>query len=56
MIPKVLVPLERLFNINDVDVHASKTDSEEDLEDCDLGTEQEPKMVRLSKDVPKDFK
>ena len=56
VIPKGLVPLERLLNTNDVVIDTKKTNSEDGLEDCNLGTEQQPKMVRLAKDLSKNFK
>jgi len=56
VIPKGLVPLEKLFNANDVGMNPKKADLEEDLEECNLGTDQQPKMVRLAKNVPEHFK
>lgn len=53
VISKILVPLERLFKANDVVSNTKKTNLEDDLEDCNLGLEQQQKVVRLAKDVPK---
>lgn len=38
VIPKGLVPLERLFNANDAANNPKKIDLEEDLKECDPGT------------------
>jgi hypothetical protein len=46
-IPKKLVPLERMFDNNDVVVKLSGFDENADLIECNLGTEEEPKNVKL---------
>ena len=56
VLPKGLVPLEILFDANDVVVDSKKTHQEEEMEDCNLGTQQEPKIVKLFKGVPKNYK
>ena len=56
MLPKGLVPLEILFDANDVFVNSNKTHQEEEMEDCNLVTQQEPKIVKLFKGVPKNYK
>jgi hypothetical protein len=48
-IPKGMVPLERLFDNNDVVVKMSISKENAYLIDCNLGTEEEPKYVKLSK-------
>jgi ribonuclease HI len=50
-IPKGLVPLERLFDNNDVVVKMRSSKENADLIDCNLGTEEEPKYVKLSKSL-----
>lgn len=56
VLPKGLVPLERLFDSNDFVVNSKKIHQEGEMEDCNLGTHQEPNMVRLSKGVVKYYK
>jgi hypothetical protein len=43
------VLLEKLFDENDVAKNPNITASVEDMEDCNIRTEAEPKMVKLSK-------
>ena len=47
-IPKGLVPLERLFDNNDV-VKISKKEQEQETVDCNIGTAASPKIIKLSK-------
>ena len=39
-IPKGLIPLERLFDQNDVPVKSTSQPQPEEVEDCDIGTEK----------------
>jgi hypothetical protein len=59
IILKGLVPLEKLFDENDVAKNPKIIASAEDMEDCNIKTEAEPKMVNLSKhlspEVKKDY-
>jgi hypothetical protein len=55
-IPKGLVPLERLFDNNDVCVKPSIQYSEEKVISCNIGTESEPKLVKLSKSLPDELR
>jgi hypothetical protein len=51
-LPRGLVPLEDLFDFN---VVAKKPKIEaigQEVEDCNIGTEEKPKMVKLSKSLP----
>jgi hypothetical protein len=50
-IPKGMVPLERLFDNNDVNVKMSSSKENANLIDCNLGTKEEPKYVKLSKSL-----
>jgi hypothetical protein len=43
-----LIPLERLFDQNDVLVKSTLHPQPEEVEDCDIGTEKEPRMVKIS--------
>ena len=46
----------KVFDSNDVVFNSNKILQEEEMEDCNLGTQQEPKMVKLFKGVPKNYK
>ena len=50
-IPKGLVPLEDLFDKNDVAKNPKVTPNSEEVEDFNIGTDAEPKMINLSKDL-----
>jgi hypothetical protein len=52
-IPKGLVPLERQFDKNDIVVKVSGSKENEDLMECNLGTEEEHKYVKLSSSLSK---
>jgi ribonuclease HI len=55
-IPKGLVPLERLFDRNDVVVKVEGSTEEADVTECNLGTEEDPKWVKLSSSLSKETK
>ena len=55
-IPKGLIPLERLFDQNDVPVKSTLQPQPEEVEDCDIGTEEESRMVKISKFLPPEIK
>ena len=55
-IPKGLVPLEKLFDNNDVAKSPGVKPSHKDVEDVNIGTEQEPKQVKISKKLPVEVK
>jgi ribonuclease HI len=48
-IPRGLIPLERLFDGNDVAVKGRVTGDDADTAECNIGTPEEPKFVKLSK-------
>jgi ribonuclease HI len=48
-IPRGLIPLERLFNGNDVAVGGRVSGDDADTTECNIGTPGEPKFVKLSK-------
>ena len=48
-IPKGLVPLERLFNNNDVFLKPDNKSESESTVHCNIGTESQPKFVKVSK-------
>jgi ribonuclease HI len=53
-IPKGLVPLERIFDSNDVAVKAKRPDEDVDVSECNIGTEEDPKFVKLSNSLSKE--
>jgi hypothetical protein len=46
---KGLVPLERLFDSNDVSKKSSIQNQEKDVFDCNIGTDADLKFIKLSK-------
>jgi hypothetical protein len=48
-IPRGLVPLERLFDSNDVSREAAMKNQEEEITYCNIGTTENPKIIKLSK-------
>jgi len=44
-----LVPLERLFDSYDVSREVAIKNQEEEVMDCNIGTAENPKIVKLSK-------
>ena len=55
-LPKGLTPLEDLFDSNDIPFRPKMEPVKADMEECNLGTPENPKMVKLSKSLPKDQK
>jgi hypothetical protein len=51
-IPMVLVPLEGLFDSHDVSRGVAIKNQEEKVMDCNIGTAENPKIVKLSKALP----
>jgi hypothetical protein len=49
---KGLIPLERLFDQNDIPIKSTLQPQQEEVEDCDIGTKQESRMVKISKLLP----
>jgi hypothetical protein len=47
-IPRGLVPLERLFDGNDVVVKGKVSNEDVDTAECNIGTQEEPNFVKLS--------
>jgi hypothetical protein len=44
-----LIPLERLFNQDDIPLRSTLQPQPEEVEDCDIGTKEKPRLVKLSK-------
>jgi hypothetical protein len=56
VLPRGLVPLEDLFDFNDVAKNQKIEASGQEVEDCNIGTEEKPRMVKLSKSLPPEKK
>ena len=56
IIPRGLVPLEILFDKNDVPLQPGKVIEENQVEDLNLGTDTDPKIVKLSKKIHGEYK
>ena len=55
-IPRGLAPLEDLFYFDDVAKKPTIEHADSDIEECNIGTEDKPKMIKLAKSVPTDMK
>jgi hypothetical protein len=55
-IPRGLVPLESLFNSHDVSREVASKNQEEEVMDYNIGTADNPKIVKLSKELPPEQK
>ena len=56
IIPKRLVPPKKLFDENDVAKNPKITASKEDMEECNIRTEEDLKMVKLSETLSPEVK
>ena len=54
--PKRLVPLEEFFDINDVARKPKMKPTVTKIEECNIGSKQKPKMIKLSKTLPAHIK
>ena len=50
-IPKGLVPLERIFSKDDTPLKLAMQSSEENVVNCNIRTEEQPRMVKISKNI-----
>jgi hypothetical protein len=53
-IPRRLVNLERLFDRNDVSLKGETSEDDTSAIQCNIGTESEPKFVKLSRSLTKE--
>jgi hypothetical protein len=53
-IPRGLVPLERLFDKNDMSLKGETSEDDTGTIQCNIGTESEPKFVKLSRSLTKE--
>ena len=51
-----MFPLERLFNSNYVASKPTEQEFEEEVEDCNIVTEEDPRVIKLAKGVPREEK
>jgi hypothetical protein len=56
VLPRGLVPLEDLFDFNDVAKNPKIEASGKEVEECNIGTEEKPKMIKLFKSLPPEKK
>jgi hypothetical protein len=56
VLPRGLVPLEELFDFNDVAKKLKIKANGQEVEDCNIGTEEKPRIVKLSKSLPPEKK
>ena len=49
--PKGLVPLEQLFDHNDVEKNTRVATNDAEVEECNTGTEIQSKIIKLSKNL-----
>ena len=54
-IPRGLAPLEDLFYFDDVAKKPTIKHLDSDVEECNIGTEDKPKMIKLTKSLPVDM-
>ena len=52
-LPKGSVPLEDIFDNNDV-LKSPKVPRDDEVEECNIGTEKDPRVIKLSKDLTKE--
>ena len=55
-LPKGLVHIEELFDLNDVAKKPKLEPIESEVEECNIGSEEKPKMIKLSKTLPAHIK
>jgi len=53
-IPRGLIPLERLFDGNDVPVKGGVSSEDADIAECNIGTQDEPRFVKLSSSLTRE--
>jgi len=55
-LPTGLTPLEDIFDSNDIPRRPKMQPLNAAIEDCNIGTAEKPKMIKLSKSLPPDQK
>ena len=51
ILPRGLTPLEDLFDSNDVPKRPKMEPVKSDIEECNIGKNEKPKMIKLSKSL-----
>ena len=54
--PRGLVPLEDIFDSNDVAKSPKVAPRDDEVEECNIGTEEDPKVIKISKNLTKESK
>ena len=52
VLPRGISPLEELFDFNDVAKKPKIEPTSKDVEECNIGMDKEPKMIKFSKSLP----
>ena len=55
-IPSGLVPLEEFFDSDDVSRSPKVAPSDAEVEECNIGTKEDPKVIKISKNLTKEYK
>jgi hypothetical protein len=55
-IPKGLIPLERLFNHDDIPLKTILQPQPKEVEDCNIGTKESPRLVKVSRYMSPEIK
>ena len=53
-IPRGLITLERLFDQDDIPLIYTLRPQPEEVEDCNIGTKEDPKLVKICKYLPEE--
>jgi hypothetical protein len=56
ILPRGLVPLEDLFDFNNVAKKPKIEPTGREVKECNIGIEEKPKMIKLSKSLPPEQK
>jgi hypothetical protein len=48
-IPRGMIPLEMLFDHDDIPLNSTVRTQPKEVKDCNVGTNEDPKMVKISK-------
>jgi hypothetical protein len=46
-----MVPLENIFDSNDVSRSPKVAPRDDEVEECNIGTEEDPKVIKISKSL-----
>ena len=55
-IPRGLIPLEEIFDSNDVARSPKVAPSDAEVEECNIGTKEDPKVIQISRNLTKEYK